>query len=57
MVETPGGRDESKVPAANRMNAEVEVAERVQLLISTVTATLFGYISQVRAFPLLPFII
>ena len=47
MDETPGGKDESKVPTAKRLNAEVDLTNRVQLLISTVTLTLFAYVSQV----------
>jgi hypothetical protein len=48
MEQTPGGSDESKVPAAKRLNCEVDVGERVRLLISTITSTLFSYISQVK---------
>ena len=47
MDATPGGRDESRVPAAKRRNAQVEVAERVQLLTATTTSTLYAYIAQV----------
>ena len=44
---TPGGRDESAVPAAQRLGAEVEVAERVQLLIATLTLVVYNYVAQV----------
>jgi dynein heavy chain len=44
---TPGGKDESRVPLSKKLNAEVELGERVQLLIQTVTSTLYIYISQV----------
>ena len=47
MSATPGGKDESRVPAAKRINAEVEVGERVQMLTATTTITLYSYIAQV----------
>ena len=47
---TPGGRDESLVPAGKRLGAEVEVAERVQLLIATLTITVYNYVAQVCLF-------
>eukprot|EP00891_Asterochloris_glomerata_P002883 jgi/Astpho2/2883/Aster-01037 len=43
---TPGSKDESKVPEALRLNQEVEVEQRVQLLIGTTTLTVFNYIAQ-----------
>lgn len=47
MDTTPGGKDESQVPIAMRLNAEVDLGERVQLLISNITFTIYKYISQV----------
>ena len=44
---TPGGTDESMVPISRKLNAEVDLGERVQLLMNTVTSTLYNYISQV----------
>jgi len=32
---TPGGRDESRVPENERLNEEVELEKRVELLIET----------------------
>ena len=55
---TPGGKDESLVPAGKRLGAEVEVAERVQLLIATLTIVVYNYVAQVRQqlnAPLYPF--
>lgn len=48
----PGGKDESQVPIAKRLNAEVDLGERVQLLISTITLTMYNYISQVCNLPI-----
>ncbi|KAK3254170.1 Dynein beta chain, flagellar outer arm [Cymbomonas tetramitiformis] len=43
---TPGGPDESKVPKDQRLEREVDVAERVKLLIETTTYTSFMYIAS-----------
>ena len=48
MDATPGGKDESMVPEALRRGEELEVGDRVLLLMSTITLTLFTYISQVH---------
>ena len=47
MDATPGGKDESKVPSLLRRGQEVDVGERVLLLMSTITITIFNFISQV----------
>ncbi len=47
MDATPGGKDESKVPASLRRGQEIDVGDRVLLLMGTITLTLFTFISQV----------
>ena len=44
--QTPGGRDESRVQEDQRMGLELELTERIQLLIDTTTHQLFCYVSQ-----------
>lgn len=46
MDQTPGGRDESAVPEDKRLGLELEVLERVQLLIFNTTQQLFNYVAQ-----------
>lgn len=50
MDATPGGKDESKVHPSLQHGQEVEVGDRVLLLMSTITWTIFGFISQVCSF-------
>ena len=50
MDATPGGRDESKVLASLRRGQEVDIGDRVLLLMSTITFTIFTFISQVCSF-------
>lgn len=45
--QTPGGRDESMVPEDKRLGTEVDVQERVKLLISNISLQLFNYVAQV----------
>ena len=45
---TPGGTDESLVPAAQRLGQAVNVAKRVELLVETTCFTVFSYVAQVR---------
>ena len=47
MDATPGGKDESKVPIALRRGQEMDVGDRVLLLMSTISITIFNFISQV----------
>ena len=47
MDATPGGKDENKVPASLRRGQEVDVGDRVLLLMGTITFTIFTFISQV----------
>lgn len=47
MDATPGGKDESKVPTALRRGQEIDGGDRVLLLTSTITITIFDFISQV----------
>lgn len=49
---TPGGLDESSVPAAQQLGQVVELPKRVELLTKTTSAVIFAYISQVRLFKL-----
>lgn len=49
---TPGGLDESCVPAAQRLAQVVDLPKRVELLTKTTSAVIFAYISQVRLFTL-----
>lgn len=44
---TPGGRDESLVPDEYKKGQEVEIQERIDLLVDTTTSTIFSYIAQV----------
>lgn len=46
MDQTPGGRDESAVPEAQKLGEEVDLEKRVELLIATTTITVFRYVSQ-----------
>ncbi|KAL4450636.1 hypothetical protein ABPG77_000992 [Micractinium sp. CCAP 211/92] len=46
MDRTPGGQDESRVPDDKRLGGEVEVLNRVRLLVFNVTLQLFQYVSQ-----------
>jgi len=50
MNATPGGKDESRVPALLRRGQEADVGDRVLLLMSTVTITVFNFISQVMMY-------
>ncbi|PNW78281.1 hypothetical protein CHLRE_09g403800v5 [Chlamydomonas reinhardtii] len=43
---TPGGKDESKVPLAERLNQEVDLDKRVELLVETTCFVLIGYVAQ-----------
>lgn len=43
---TPGGKDESLVPEADRLGEEVSLEERVVLLTDFVSYTIFAYVSQ-----------
>lgn len=47
MGKTPGGRDESQVSEAERLGKEVDIKERVELLIDTTTFVVFSYVAQV----------
>ena len=47
MDATLGGKDESKVPTALRRGQETDGGNRVLLLMSTITITIFNFISQV----------
>ena len=44
MSQTPGGRDERKVPENNRLGSEADVGTRIELLIEETTYTLFEYV-------------
>jgi hypothetical protein len=46
---TPGGRDESLVPADQRWGKEVELPKRISLLTQTASVVVFRYVAQVRA--------
>ena len=48
MDQAPGGRDESAVPEDRRLGQEVEVPERVRLLIDSISQQLVSYVAQVR---------
>lgn len=43
---TPGGRDESRVPEAERLGLEAELDKRVELLIETTCYSVFAYVAQ-----------
>jgi dynein heavy chain len=45
---TPGGKDESAVPAAERLGEPVDLETRVQLLVDTTCLVMFNYVAQVR---------
>ncbi len=45
---TPGGTDESLVPAAQRLGQAVDIAKRVELLVETTCFTVFSYVAQAR---------
>jgi hypothetical protein len=45
--QTPGGKDESAVPEERRLRAELEVPDRVKLLISVLSHQVFTYVAQV----------
>lgn len=44
---TPGGSDESLVPAAQRLGQAVDIGKRVELLVETTCFTVFSYVAQV----------
>jgi dynein heavy chain len=46
---TPGGKDESAVPPAERLGQEVDLERRVELLVETTCYVLFNYVAQVWA--------
>jgi dynein heavy chain len=46
---TPGGKDESAVPAAERLGEEVDLERRVELLVETTCYVMFNYVAQVGA--------
>ena len=50
MDATPGGKDEIKVLASLRRGQEVDVGDRVLLLMSTITLTIYNFVSQVRSY-------
>ena len=43
---TPGGKDESKVPEAEKLGQEEPLEKRVDLLVETTCYTVFAYIAQ-----------
>ena len=43
---TPGGKDESRVPMAERLGMEVELDKRVELLVEGTAYVLFNYVAQ-----------
>ena len=45
--QTPGSKDESAVPEAQRLGSELEVSERVKALISVLSLQLFNFVAQV----------
>ncbi|KAL6747291.1 flagellar outer dynein arm heavy chain beta [Haematococcus lacustris] len=42
----PGGKDESKVPEAERLGMEVELDKRCEMLIESTCFTVFSYVAQ-----------
>jgi dynein heavy chain len=46
---TPGGKDESAVPPAERLGEEVDLERRVELLVETTCYVMFNYVAQVSA--------
>lgn len=44
---TPGGKDESAVPVAERLEQEVDLEKRVELLVETTSYVMFNYVAQV----------
>lgn len=44
---TPGGLDETAVPAAERLGQPVELEKRVELLVETTSYIMFNYVAQV----------
>eukprot|EP00201_Polytomella_parva_P017476 CAMPEP_0175071536 /NCGR_PEP_ID=MMETSP0052_2-20121109/19298_1 /TAXON_ID=51329 ORGANISM="Polytomella parva, Strain SAG 63-3" /NCGR_SAMPLE_ID=MMETSP0052_2 /ASSEMBLY_ACC=CAM_ASM_000194 /LENGTH=4543 /DNA_ID=CAMNT_0016338719 /DNA_START=12 /DNA_END=13643 /DNA_ORIENTATION=- len=43
---TPGGKDESMVPANEQLGQEVDLDKRVELLVETTCYTVFAYVAQ-----------
>ncbi|KAF6251999.1 flagellar outer dynein arm heavy chain beta [Scenedesmus sp. NREL 46B-D3] len=43
---TPGGKDESAVPAADRLGEEVDLERRVELLVEATCYVMFNYVAQ-----------
>lgn len=50
MDQTPGGHDESAVPAHLRAGRIVDTTVRIASLVQTTSSVVFGYVAQVGGF-------